>query len=187
MTCDTLREQMIDYVVAGEPADDQYAAMRARCHRSDQCQQDLDHLRQVELALRALPLEEVSASLQLRLLAIGNRPRQPIDLYPLPWAIWLPALTVLIAIGLVLLLAPIPLSIALQPATAPWEWTPAALSLDQDALQAVWVGVSVALAGIGVTMALSETEMPDRRDMDGLRSRATHAIERIWRLAGLSR
>jgi len=187
MTCDTLREQLVDYVVAGEPADDQYAVLRAHLYHCVQCQQDLNRLRQVELALRAWPLEEVTPSLQLRLLATGNRLQQPMDLYPLPWAIWLPALTVLIAIGLALFLTPVPLSIALQPAASPLEWNPRALSLDHDALQAVWVGVSVALAGIGVTMALSQTEMPDRSDMDGLRSRATHAIRRIWHPAGHSR
>lgn len=187
MTCDTLREQLVDYVVAGEPADGHYAALREHLSHCMLCQQDLGYLRQVELALRAWPLEEVTPSLQLRLLATGNRPQQPMDLSPLPWAIWLPALTVLIAIMLALFLTPVSLSVALQPATAPLEWNPAAQSLDQDAVRAVWVGVSVALAGIGVTMALSETEMPDMSDMDGLRSRATHAIQRIWRLAGHSR
>jgi len=184
MNCDTLREQLIDYVVAGEPAEDRYAALRAHLYHCALCQQDLDHLRKVELALRAWPLEEVTTSLQLRLLATGNRPQQPMDPYPLSWPIWLPALTVLIAIALALFLTPVPLSIALQPAAPPSEWNLAALSLDQDALRAVWVGVSVALAGIGVTMALSDKGMPDRGDMDGLRSSAIHAIERIWRLAG---
>ncbi len=187
MTCDTLRDQLVDYVVAGEPADDRYTALRAHLCHCALCQQDLDHLRQVELALRAWPLEEVTPSLQLRLLATGNRPQQLMDPYPLAWPIWLPALTVLIAIGLALFLTPVPLSIALQPAGPLSEWDRAALSLDQDALRALLVGVSVALAGIGVTMALSETGMPDRSDMDCLRSRATHAIERIRHLAIHSR
>ncbi|MGI6367995.1 MAG: hypothetical protein ACOX2L_06480 [Anaerolineae bacterium] len=150
------------------------------------CQRDLQRLRRVEVALRQWPMVSVPAMLNERLLAAARLPRSLEENYP-RWTIWLPAVTVVIAIALALLLAPASLHVALNAPPQAAEPSLSFFALDREAGLALWIGMCVALAGIGVTMGLADSRMPDREDLDVLRTRASRAVEHAWRVATHSR
>jgi anti-sigma factor RsiW len=186
MTCEALRDQLVEYVVEGEPVEARYDALRAHLQLCSACAQNLMYLRRVEQALRAWPLEDVSMPLRERLLSTLDR-RQGLQSGPSqPWSIWLPALTVAVAIVLALLLAPVPFSLVLQVPHVGVESVSLASSLPREAIQAILVGVAMALAGIGLTTALAQGGMPSQGDLDSLRDRATSAFEHILRPTGHS-
>ena len=186
MTCEALRDQLVDYVAEGEPLEGRYDALRAHLQQCSACALDLYYLRRVEQALKAWPLEDVSAPLRERLLSTLDR-REALQCgSSQPWSIWLPALTVSVAIVLAVLLAPVPFSLVLQVPQAGVEYVPVASSLPHEALQAILVGVAMALAGIGLTTALAQGGMPSQGDLDSLRDRATSAFEHILRPTGHS-
>lgn len=186
MNCETLRDVLVDYVAEGEPACADYDSLRAHLQHCSACAQDLIYLLRVEQALRAWPLEQVSIPLRDRLLSTLDRRQEYQGEPSQPWSIWLPALTVAVAIALALLLTPVPLSVALEVPSAGPGPTPLGLVLNQEALQAIMVGLATALAGIGVTTALAQGGLPSQDDVDALRTRATHAVAHILRPASHS-
>lgn len=186
MNCDTLRDALVDYVAEGEPVGAGYDSLRAHLQYCSACAQDLMYLRRVEQALRAWPLEQVSIPLRDRLLSTLDQRQEFQSQPPQPWSIWLPALTVAVAIALAVLLMPVPLSFALEvPASGP-ELTSLGPVLNQEAVQAMMVGIATALAGIGVTLALAQGGLPNQYDVGALRARATHAVANILHSAGHS-
>ncbi|MHB1319852.1 MAG: anti-sigma factor [Anaerolineae bacterium] len=186
MTCEALREVLVDYVSEGEPVGAGYDSLRAHLQLCSACAQDLIYLRRVEQALRAWPLEQVSIPLRDRLLSTLDQRQESQGEPSQPWSIWLPALTVSVAIALALLLSPVPLSVSLEGSAAGPELNSLAPALNREALQAIMVGIATALAGIGVTTALAQGGLPSQDDVDALRDRATHAVAHFLRLAGHS-
>ena len=181
MTCQAMRDLLAEYVADGEPLTARYASLRMHLQQCEACRQDLTYLRDVEQALRAWPLEKVSVPLRERLLATLDMRNDPALRYPQLWSIWLPIVTILTAIALALALAPAPLPLTLAVPQGGKEWAPMVIALDQETLQAILVGIGVALAGIGVTVALAQGELPGHEDLDAFRGRASHAVESIWR------
>jgi anti-sigma factor RsiW len=187
MTCNAYQESLAQFIADGEPVSPEYAAVRAHLAACGECRVHAARLRRVETALRAWPLAEVSVPLHRRLLAT-LRPWPPAPPAPRPavsWSVWLPALTLVCALALTLTLAPLPGPEALPPAGT--QSTLVSLLLREDMLTAIWMGIAVALAGIGLTVALGQGRLPNQDEIDSLRDRASHAADHFMRLAGHGR
>jgi hypothetical protein len=183
--CEIQQASLAQYVADGEPDEREYQALRQHLASCEGCRQALASLRRVEAALWAWPLQEAPAGLTTRILdAIEGEP-QVEDWRPLPWSVWVPVLTLLVALALAVWLAPAP-----DPAFARALPEPRAdllrlwLPEDQGLLWAVWIGVSAVLFGAGITMALVQGRMPNEAEMDHLRHRLSDTAQRLWHLAG---
>ncbi len=58
------------------------------------------------------------------------------------------------------------------------------LARDPALLLALWIGVSMAVAGVGVTVALVHGRLPDVGEIDQVRHRLSDTAHRLRRLAG---
>jgi hypothetical protein len=187
MTCNAYHDLMAEYVAEGEPSTWRYALLRRHLSQCASCRAQVDRLRHVEQALWAWPLEMVSAPLHERLVATLDG-RETGERWPLvPWNVWLPLLTLLAAASLVFLLVPPGERASLGSLFAGNGVRLVEGMIDNHVLTAVWMGVCVALAGIGLTTALTLGRLPNHDEIGSFRDRASAAAEHLWRLAGHSR
>lgn len=187
MHCEQCGAALAQYVVEGCPQTRQYDKLRDHLAGCPRCRQDLDELRRVELALRAWPPRPAPAHLTSRILAAIER-EAPVEAWsPLPWSVWLPALTLLAALALTALLIPpqpteLHAPLWIEPAI---QWSGLLQLLDDPDLgSALWIGGSAALAGIGITIALMHGRMPSEDEVQVLRHRLSDTAQRFWRMAG---
>jgi anti-sigma factor RsiW len=184
MTCDIQYERLAEYIAEGEPMGPKHADLRAHMMTCPHCRSRTALLRQVECALRAWPMENVSQPLHTRLMAT-LRPAPAIDWYQLPWSLWLPVLTLLSAVGLAVALVPPAVPVTVKPLGSEFGLLRSLLA--GDGLTAMWVGLATALAGIGVTIALALGRLPNAGEIESARSRASEAVEHVRHLAMHSR
>ncbi len=187
MPCSKYLDALPEYVAAGEPDLSQYEGLRSHLAWCPCCQQDACTLRETEAALRAWPLYPVPPDLYARIMQAIDRRLTVEEWQPMPWNVWLPALSLSLAVLLACHLMPsavfgLPLRQLVQ------ENGEITVHLDprlgQQAAWAIWTGVFAALAGIGLTLALTVGRMPSPQEMGEFRQRATHTVERILKTAG---
>jgi anti-sigma factor RsiW len=184
--CKAHEALLAQYVADGQPPLREYQALRRHLATCEDCRAAAHALQRVEQALWAWPLYPAPTGLVERTLANidGETPMEPWK--PLPWSVWLPALTLLVALALALLLAPEP---GLAPAV-PWLEPQAELAFqvrlpdDPALLWALWIGGAIVVFGAGITMALVQGRLPNETEMDHLRHMLSDTAQRLWRLAG---
>lgn len=187
MQCERYSAMLAQYVVEGCPSTGEYHGLREHLAGCPPCQRDFHDLRRVELALRSWPPRPAPPHLTHRILAAIER-ETPVEAWTaLPWSVWLPALTLLVALALAALLVPpqpaeLPAAVLLDPAI---QWSGLLQMLDDpDLAYALWIGGSAALAGIGITLALMHGRLPNDDEIDDLRDRVSDTAQRFWRMAG---
>lgn len=179
-SCQAYAAMLAQYVADGEPARDEYRALRQHLSSCAACQETLATLRRVEAALWSWPPHKAPAGMTVRILgAIENE--TPVQAWKLlPWSIWVPALTLLVALALAVLLAPAPAVSLLEP---PVQLLHLRLPEDPSLLWAVWIGVSAVIFGAGITMALVQGRMPNEAEIDHVRHRLSDKAQRLLHLA----
>lgn len=185
--CQDIQGLLPQYVADGQPAAGEYAAVRAHLNSCTNCLATVELLQYVETGLSDWPLQPASPDLTNRILAAIDR-EAPIEPWRLlPWNIWLPALTLLVALALAIFLTP---SMQGELGTVPWIEPVKAVPLqvqfsaDPALLLALWIGFSTAVCGIGITLALVHGRLPDEEELDHVRHRLSDKAHRLWRLAG---
>ncbi len=184
--CKTCRAELAQYVSDGQPDAQAYRELRDHLAACPDCLRAAAALHVVEQALWEWPLEPAPMGLVERILEAIDR-EQPVEPWrPLPWAIWVPALTLLVALGLAVMLTPEP-----GPAPAvPWLEPNLEFSLqaylpdDPGLLWALWIGGSMVAFGVGITMALVQGRLPSEAEIEHLRHRLSDTAQRLWHLAG---
>jgi anti-sigma factor RsiW len=185
--CRASQPLLPQYVADGMPTTCEYAAVRAHLASCPHCRITVERLVQVETSLSRWPLQQAPPDMAERILAAIDR-EAPIEAWNmLPWNVWLPALTLLVALALAIHLTP-----AMQAGliTAPWiepgKMAPLPLQFSRDPafLWALWIGFSIAVSGMGITLALVHGRLPDEEEIDHLRDRLSDTAHRLRRLAG---
>jgi hypothetical protein len=187
MNCEEAQTVLAQWVADGYPRTFEYQGLREHLADCAACRLAAGDLERVEQALRAWPLRPVPVGLARRILAAIEREIRVEPWEPLPWNVWLPAMTLLAAVALALLLAP-PLPSAVPPMSwlEPAAQWPGQLRFpdDQGLLAALWLGGSLAVVGIGITLALVHGRLPTEDEVDNLRHRLWDKAHRLLRLAG---
>ncbi|NLT74395.1 MAG: hypothetical protein GXX94_09435 [Chloroflexi bacterium] len=182
MSHEEIRELLAEFAVEGHLDQVHEEILKRHLACCAKCRLELAHLRRVEYALRTWPLERVDAPLHARLMAmLATAYRESPPAMP-SWPIWVPLVTIALAMGLALLLAPAMPALSLPDPTT--EFAQATASAHgRDALLAIWIGAAVALAGAGLTTALSQAVQPGHPDLQSVRRRAAEAAEHIRQFA----
>jgi anti-sigma factor RsiW len=170
--CETVSDILPQFVADGEPRTSEYAALQDHLAICAACQRYLQQLRCVEHGLRAYPPQAADASLTARIMAaIAEEPGLPVqaeddDWRLLPLDVWLPAAALLLALTILALSIPEHLSSLVSRYTPQPEVLQRTVSLSQGlaplqvgfgdpAFWALWIGLFVALAGVGLCVSLS--------------------------------
>lgn len=206
--CDERAPALAQYVADGEPPDATYAALRAHVSACTICAERIVLLRAVETALAAWPEAIVEPGLARRILrrlpASYARTRSVEEWRALPWSVWVPALTLGVAMALVWVASPagppqgdsaqhLGVTMGQLPRTI-GSWVGSlGLPLDAPAVTmpnpgdkafwAVWSGLCIALGGGGVSLALGAWGEQHERRWQELRQSVAQAADRIVRLA----
>jgi len=192
---DQVWQQLADYVADGEPENSEYVALRIHLHDCALCRAQLARLRDVESALRSYPLLRPSPELTRSILhAIRSEPRQE-DWRLVPWSIWLPSLTLLLAFGFVAFVLPPHTQFALPmvspeplPATEAIqlrEWL--ITSTQNDPFWPLWAGLLIVASGLGFALSLASWGSSTNRQFDRFESRLSSAAERLRQRQTLNR
>jgi anti-sigma factor RsiW len=170
--CETIEDRLPQYVADGEPDTPEYAALQAHLTTCIACQQYLQQLRWVEHGLRSESRPAVDPDLTTRIMAAiaeerGLQTQSGADDWRLlPFDVWLPMVTLLLALTILTLSIPEHLrSLAFRYAPQP-EVLQRTVSLSgwlapfeggvgDPAFWALWIGLFVALAGLGLCVSLS--------------------------------
>lgn len=194
--CDpVLADLLAEFVADGQPSTRPYRALRDHLATCSACRGQAARLSIVHEALRAWPMATPPEALPARIIALLADEKGPLQAWhALPWSIWVPAVTALAAMLVVLLALPgqiVPAEAGGQIGAAAAQW-PLTLAergarvqadLDPHAVAALWAGLFVSLGGVGVTMALRAWGEPYDRQVDCLRRAVTDTAGRLVRLA----
>ena len=187
--CTQFRDQLAEYA-AGETSRREDGALQQHLVVCPACRAELARLLHVESALSNWPLAPLPNDLARPVLAqISSEPREA-DWNWLPWTVWLPALAIALALGLALaanmagqplLSAPLtgPGGLGLDLAQAsPITELRQPLSADgRELFWAVWCGLFLTLAGLGVGLGLAASKHSFQEIAGELRERWEHLRE----------
>ncbi len=174
--CRDVQALLPQYVADGQPAGDEYAIVQAHLHACQSCMAVVERLELVDAGLSRWPMQQPPPGLTERIMAAIDK-EAPVEAWSLfPRSVWLPVLTLLVALVLAIHLTP-----SVEPNGAALYGQ---LSADPSLLLALWIGVSMAISGVGLTLALVHGRLPDEEEMDHLRHRLSDTAHRLRRLAG---
>jgi len=189
LSCRECSELLPQYVADGEPAVTRYAGVREHLATCATCRAYCAHLRRVEGMLRGYPrfVAPVGISTQVMVRVRREEQAQPESWHWLPWDVWVP----FVAIFLALLMASFSLVHDAMISGAPLTDVAAATDMDslygwtsqislyaeQDAFWAVWTGVFLSLAALGIGIGLASLNPPDDHPGQTLSTRVSHVTD----------
>lgn len=184
LTCDSLPQ----YVADGETESLAYASVRAHLRVCATCRAQALALRHVEQGLRNLPLVVHDPLLTARILRRVAAESDTIaeEWRLLPWAVWVPALAVVLAIVFAAASLPMPSSATLVQGLRAMlsGWLPSApVQVDAVLFWAIWLAVFATSAGVGIGLSLSHWDSSASHSLGKVQSRVSGAAARLWGLA----
>jgi hypothetical protein len=198
--CKNIWPRLAEYVSDGEPRSTEYADLRAHLATCFGCRMDVLRLRLVEDALRSYPLSRPSPLLIARILERVHAQQQSTteEWRLLPWDVWLPSLALMVALAIMLLSLPTPMSAdgALQGLQGMMSQWPEALKVwiatsemhtERALFWAIWSGLFATSAGIGLSLALANWREPHSKRMEQLNAQVADVASRLRALAQHSR
>ena len=188
--CDRMCERLPEYIAGGEPLSLRYASLAAHLRRCTSCAAHARALRAVEDALRSYPRVAADPQLTARILQhVLARARIHDAWEPLPWTVWLPGLAFSLAILLVVVSLPAQTlsgvsvePVGLAPLAPGWvhAWVGALYAeVGRESFWAIWSGVCLALAGIGLGVGLRGWTSGNARSLEGIEHHVSDAAERV--------
>jgi len=186
-------QQLAEYVADGEPEASNYAYLKEHLHTCVMCKAQLARLRIVESALRSYPMLKPRPELAWEILRAIRAERREKDWHLVPWNIWLPGLTMLLAISIIAVALPGHTQISLptiQPVATPipqstgqaiqvGEWL--TLNSQRDALWPLWAGLLAVLSGCGLALSISSWGTSTNKQFDRIESHVADATQRFRR------
>ncbi len=198
--CERVQRQLSQYVADGAPRLVCYTGLRAHLRSCVACRALARQLSHVEDALTTLPMVVPDPILIERIVRVVDLDRQGTELCEqpgewrlFPWDIWVPALTLVLALSIVGMSVPahlLPWKAMSELENMPVNWTSLVdatkmwfrYGVDPDRFWAIWIGAFVALAGLGLSMSLSSWDLRHRRRLDHLESQASDVAQRLREL-----
>ncbi|HHX66043.1 MAG TPA: zf-HC2 domain-containing protein [Chloroflexi bacterium] len=181
--CDQVQRWLPEFVAAGEPPLSTYAPLLRHLNECPACQAYAADLRVVEGALHDRPIAMPSPNMAPEIMAmISHEEESASEERLLTWDVWVPVL----ALGLALLITLMAVPVAL-PSDAPsigvslTTWI-ASLSetVKKDLFWAIWSGVFVTTAGLGISLALGAWDEGNSRRLSHLEQDAMEIMDRLW-------
>ena len=191
--CDQCCEESPQYIADGEPALARHQVLRAHLQACDRCRAYALRLRVVEDALRTYPPVSPDPGMTLlvmrRIVAQDRRGEEQWHL--LPWDVSVPALALILALGLVIVSMPPQPSPAVPvqeldraffelPSTIDAWLTPVRALMSKDIFWAAWSGVFATTAGLGIGLSLANWNALNRQGLDRLGDRIAHAVTWVF-------
>ncbi|HUV95091.1 MAG TPA: hypothetical protein VMX14_09720 [Anaerolineae bacterium] len=191
--CDQCCEESPQYIADGEPALARHQVLRAHLQACDRCRAYALRLRVVEDALRTYPPVSPDPGMTLlvmrRIVAQDRRGEE--EWHLLPWDVSVPALALILALGLVIVSMPpqpspaVPVqeleraSFELPSVIGAWL-TPVRALMSKDIFWAAWSGVFATTAGLGIGLSLANWNALNRQGLDRLGDRIAHAVTWVF-------
>ena len=189
--CEQIQHRLPQFIADGEPPRLDSHALRAHLRECARCSSYAQRLRWAEEALRTWPLLPPDPALTRRILAaVAAEERRRVEWEPLPWNVWLPVLTLLLALSLfVWSLSPggPPLRLVedVEHGLINWSipissWvTSVRLETSTEQFWAIWIGFFATTAGIGLSMALTRWSRDNSRSLGALETQVADAVQRL--------
>lgn len=184
--CAWIQRELPQYIADGEPVTPLYTALRAHLERCPACATYAARLRLVEDALRAYPLAPLAAD-------VSGVVRAVIDLESRPqegaWRLWqpdvgIPAVALLAAVMIAILA--LPPDLASWGSLSAWAQTPVMGPQmvpswsDHSVFWAVWIGIFVTTAGLGIGLSLTGWNRQHSRRLSEIESQVSNLASRVW-------
>lgn len=172
--CGPYREALAEYAAENEPPTSRWVALDRHLADCPRCQAELARLRQVDASLRAWPRAVLAHDLVEPVMAQLTREPAAPAWHVLPWAVWVPALAIALALGIVLtrnlvgaslpIAAPAPVVVNVNAPLASEVLRQPLNALESDLFWAIWCGLFAILAGVGIGLGLGDRGL----ELDGL-------------------
>lgn len=190
-SCEIAREQLPQYIADGEPRSAGYGSLRAHLGACPACRAYAERLRVVEEALRTYPRVWPDPALTMRIMrtVAAEKQAQEESWHLLTWDVWLPVAALVLTLLIVVMSAPpqvlpeMPLQ-EFEGTIAGWHsnintWVAPVLPARGDTFWAIWSGLFVALAGLGLSLSLSCWNTLNSRSLDRLEEHVTEVVSRL--------
>ena len=189
--CEPFRRQLPQYVADGEPLEAAYNSLREHLRVCPACNAFAERLRLVEGALRTYPSVSPAPDMTERIMqAVSSESQTRQEEWQiLPWDVWVPVLAFLLAVAIALMSIPADL---LSAGAAP-EWGTVvihlprflnawlgSLQIGEGQFWAIWIGIFAAMAGVGISLSLSNWTPEHSQSLDRLETRVTDMATRLW-------
>jgi len=193
VSCALIERDLPQYIADGELALPVYSALRAHLAACPACSAYAAQLRLVEDALRTYPLAPIPVDLAERVRAIVDAEGQSFEeeWHVWQWDLGLPALALLLAMAIAILA--LPSDFVSWGSLAEWARTPVAVppalpdwldamrrNAESSVFWAVWIGVFVTTAGLGIGLSLAGWERQHSRRLSDIESRVGQLANRVW-------
>ncbi|MBM3188379.1 MAG: hypothetical protein FJZ90_06610 [Chloroflexi bacterium] len=193
LPCDDLQWQLPQFVADGEPRSPAYTGLIRHLGSCACCADYARRLRMVEKGLRGYPALRPDPALTKRVLEVVAAEQRAWEAWnPLPWNVWLPTLAIILALLVFAVSLPpqsVPVTLVedLEHGLINWSvplgtWaTSLRLEVSTDRFWAIWTGVFVATAGIGLSLGLARWSRLNSRSLDDLEAQISDAVQRVLR------
>ncbi len=194
LICDEIREILPQYIADGEPRQQSYRALQAHLISCPSCRDYALRLRVVEQALHAFPFvspDPEMAGCIMRSVLAQKQAQEEWHLFP--WDVWVPAIAFSLAIIVALMCLPANLLPVMNltdlERNVVVEGTASSMSLQvsMDLFWALWIGISVIAAGIGLSLSIFHWNKANSKSLGRLETRVTDAAAKLWDFARRTR
>lgn len=191
LPCEEIERRLPQYIADGEPLTGRAAGLAQHLRCCPSCAAQAQRYRWVEEALQSYPIVAMDPSLTRRILdamAAVDRMRERWN--PLPWNVWLPLLTFMLALLVIAISLPnqlvsITLVEDMEHGLVNWSvpvstWlTSLHLEISTDSFWALWLGVFATTAGIGIALSLTRWSRLNSRSLDALEAQVSAIVDRL--------
>lgn len=191
LPCEEIERRLPQYIADGEPVTGRAAELGQHLRRCPSCAAQAQRYRLVEEALQSYPAIAMDPSLTRRILdAVASTGRTRERWNPLPWNVWLPLLTFVLALLVIAISLPshmvsIKLVEDVENGLVNWSvpvstWlTSLRLEISTDSFWALWLGVFATTAGIGIALSLTRWNCLNSRSLDALEAQVSAMVDRL--------
>jgi hypothetical protein len=193
VSCALVQRELPQYVADGEPALPLYASLRAHIAGCPACSAYAARLRLVEEALHTYPTVPAAAGLGEKVLAMVDleSQRHEDEWHLWQWDLWIPAFAFVAAVLIAIL--SLPPGFVSWGSLAEWANTPVVgpqalpawletikLNASSSVFWAVWVGVFVTTAGLGISLSLAYWDHRHSQRINDIESQVSELATRAW-------
>jgi anti-sigma factor RsiW len=191
--CDQCCQELPQYIADDEPALARYQVLRAHLQACDRCRAYALRLRVVEDALRTYPAVSPEPGMTLLVMrrVVAQDRRGEEEWHLLPWDVSVPAMALVLALGLLIVSMPPQPSPAVPvqeleraffelPSTIDAWLTPVRALMSKDIFWAAWSGVFATTAGLGIGLSLANWNALNREGLDRLGDRIAHVVTWVF-------
>jgi hypothetical protein len=182
--CKQVQRWLPQYVADGEPDLANCAPLLRHMDECLICNAYAQDLRMVEGALRSRPVVAPPNMMATRIMdALADEGAWDEEPSVLTWEVWVPGLALLVAIFVAIVALPSSMTPASHGVNgSPFAAWVASLSesVKKDMFWAIWSGIFVSTAGLGISVAMGAWDETNTRRLNHLEQNAADMVDRLW-------